>query len=179
MIEDVLNVKLNQKEVLKVEATDDEVLNLIKELNLINPGAETFKEIREQNRREVEYFYYAIYRGYHEGLRDAALISFASVISGLLGGMSVSFSTDAYFNEIAIEGRAVDEYNLLQSTGADPLIIARGIIEFLLREYKNPEPAQMMTKNVVLTKELIKKVHESEGKNFSDKLRNILNNYFK
>lgn len=179
MIEELLNTKLNPKEVLKIKADDEDVLKLIRELNLINPGASTFAEIREQNRREIEYFYYAVYRGYSEGLRDAALISFASVISGLLGGMSVSFSTDAYFNEMAIENRAIDQYNLLVDAGADHLTVARGVVEYLLKEYEDPEPAMMVTKNVVLTKSLVNKVSKEEGKSFSEKLRNVLDDYFR
>jgi hypothetical protein len=180
MIEEALNIKLNPKKVLKIEATDEEVLELIKKLHLINPGVETFEKARAQHMRSEEYFYYAIYRGYQEGLRNKELISFASLITSLIPGLGVSFSTDAYFNEMAIEYRAVDQYNLLQAAGADPLTIARGVVEFLLKEYEDPEPAQLIKKSGSFTPNQIRRIQEEgEGSNFSEKLRNIVDDYFK
>lgn len=180
MIESALNIELNPKEVLRLEnVSDDEILNKVRELSLITPGSETFEDARSQHLRSEEYFYYAIYRGYQEGLRDAALISFASLVTSLIPGLGVSFSTDAYFNEIGIENRAIDQYNLLQAAGADPLTVARGVVEFLLKEYENPEPAQLHKKSISLTANQIKKVNELEGDSFSEKIRFLVDEYFK
>lgn len=55
------------------------------------------------------------YYGRKHGLNELESASFSSIISTFMGGMGVSASTDAYFNEEAIENKAIEYYNGVQA----------------------------------------------------------------
>lgn len=55
------------------------------------------------------------YYGRKHGLNELEAASFSSIISTFMGGMGVSASTDAYFNEEAIESKAIEYYNGVQA----------------------------------------------------------------
>lgn len=53
------------------------------------------------------------YYGRKHGLNELEAASFSSIISTFMAEMGVSASTDAYFNEEAIENKVIDLYNQL------------------------------------------------------------------
>lgn len=55
------------------------------------------------------------YYGRKHGLNELEAASFSSIISTFMAGMGVSAGTDAYFNEEAIENKAIEYYNGVQA----------------------------------------------------------------
>lgn len=55
------------------------------------------------------------YYGRKHGLNDLESASFSSIISTFMAGMGVSAGTDVYFNEEAIENKAIEYYNGVQA----------------------------------------------------------------
>lgn len=55
------------------------------------------------------------YYGRKHGLNPFESASFSSIISTFMAGMGVSAGTDAYFNEEAIENKAIEYYNGVQA----------------------------------------------------------------
>lgn len=55
------------------------------------------------------------YYGRKHGLNDLESASFSGIISTFMAGMGVSAGTDVYFNEEAIENKAIEYYNGVQA----------------------------------------------------------------
>lgn len=55
------------------------------------------------------------YYGRKHGLNELESASFSSIISTFMAGMGVSAGTEAYFNEEAIENKAIEYYNGVQA----------------------------------------------------------------
>ena len=76
------------------------------------------------------------YYGRKHGLNELEAASFSSIISTFMAGMGVSASTDAYFNEEAIENKVIDLYNQLPET-ADEISRKRMLFRQVFDLYKN------------------------------------------
>ena len=76
------------------------------------------------------------YYGRKHGLNPFESASFSSIISTFMAGMGVSASTDAYFNEEAIESKVIDLYNQLPET-ADEISRKRMLFSQVFDLYKN------------------------------------------
>jgi hypothetical protein len=180
MIEDFLNVKLDPKEIFG-EVSDEELIKTARELGWGQASIDHLENSRKEvGFRSDMYIYYALYKGKQEGLIDTDLFSFAGLISGLISGLHGGFGTDTYKKEEIIEYRAIDEYNLLVKSKADPLTIARVIVEFCLEQYKviTVERQNLMPKNYTLREDQIRLIHdytvENGKKNDSEGLRDVI-----
>ena len=76
------------------------------------------------------------YYGRKHGLNELEAASFSSSISIFMAGMGVSASTDAYFNEEAIENKVIDLYNQLPET-ADEISRKRMLFRQVFDLYNN------------------------------------------
>lgn len=76
------------------------------------------------------------YYGRKHGLNELEAASFSSIISTFMAGMGVSASTDAYFNEEAIENKVIDLYNQLPED-VDEISRKRMLFSQVFDLYKN------------------------------------------
>lgn len=117
------------------------------------------------------------YYGRKHGLNELESASFSSIISTFMAGMGVSASTDAYFNEEAIENKVIDLYNQLPKDVAE---ISRK--KMLFRQvfdlYKNDiEKYELKNRRIEVrvTERQYQKFLDLPGETKSDKFRNLLN----
>lgn len=115
------------------------------------------------------------YYGRKHGLNPFESASFSSIISTFMAGMGVSASTDAYFNEEAIENKVIDLYNQLLET--DELSRKQMLFSQVFDLYKN-DIAKYELKNrrieVRVSEREYQKFLELPGETKSDKFRNLL-----
>ena len=180
MIEDFLKVKLDPKDIFG-EISDEELVRNAHELKWDQANLEHLNNSRKEGGlRSDMYIYYGLYKGKQEGLTDTDLYSFAGLISGLLSGLHGGFGTDTYKKEEIIEYKAIDEYNLLVKSKADPLTIARVLVEFCLEQYNNItiERKNLVPKNFTIRSDQINYIREysiNHGyNNDSEALRDII-----
>lgn len=116
------------------------------------------------------------YYGRKHGLNELEAASFSSIISNFMAGMGVSASTDAYFNEEAIESKVIDLYNQLPET--DEISRKRMLFSQVFDLYKN-DIAKYELKNrrieVRVSEREYQKFLDLPGETKSDKFRNLLN----
>ena len=116
------------------------------------------------------------YYGRKHGLNPFESASFSSIISTFMAGMGVSASTDAYFNEEAIEGKVIDLYNQLPED-ADEISRKQMLFSQVFDLYKNN-----LEKYELKNRRIEVRVSEREYQKFiglpgdskSDKLRKLL-----
>ena len=116
------------------------------------------------------------YYGRKHGLNILESASFSSIISTFMAGMGVSASTDAYFNEEAIENKVIDLYNQLPET-SDEISRKKILFSQVFDLYKND-----ITKYELKNRRIEVRVSEREYQKFldlpgetkSDKFRNLL-----
>lgn len=116
------------------------------------------------------------YHGRKHGLNELEAASFSSIISTFMGGMGVSASTDAYFNEEAIENKVIDLYNQLPET--DEISRKRILFSQVFDLYKNDiEKYELKNRRIEvrLTEREYQAFLELPGSTKSDKFRNLLN----
>lgn len=116
------------------------------------------------------------YYGRKHGLNELEAASFSSIISTFMAGMGVSASTDAYFNEEAIEGKVIDLYNQLPETD-DEISRKRMLFSQVFDLYKN-DIAKYELKNrrieVRVSEREYQKFIGLPGDSKSEKLRKLL-----
>ena len=116
------------------------------------------------------------YYGRKHGLNELESASFSSIISTFMAGMGVSASTDAYFNEEAIENKVIDLYNQLPET-ADEISRKRMLFSQVFDLYKN-DIAKYELKNrrieVRVSEREYQKFLDLPGETKSGKFRNLL-----
>lgn len=117
------------------------------------------------------------YYGKKHGLNELESASFSSIISTFMTGMGVSASTDAYFNEEAIENKVIDLYNQLPET-ADEISRKRMLFRQVFDLYKN-DIAKYELKNrrieVRVSEREYQKFIGLPGDSKSEKFRKLLN----
>ncbi|MFR3376055.1 MAG: hypothetical protein ACLTQR_03570 [Methanobrevibacter smithii] len=116
------------------------------------------------------------YYGRKHGLNELEAASFSSIISTFMAGMGVSASTDAYFNEEAIEGKVIDLYNQLPET-ADEISRKRMLFSQVFDLYKNNlEKYELKNRRIEVrvTEMQYHKFLDLPGETKSDKFRNLL-----
>lgn len=115
------------------------------------------------------------YYGRKHGLNELESASFSSIISTFMAGMGVSASTDAYFNEEAIESKGIDLYNQLPET--DEISRKRMLFSQVFDLYKS-DIAKYELKNrrieVRVSEREYQKFLDLPGETKSDKFRNLL-----
>lgn len=115
------------------------------------------------------------YYGRKHGLNPFESASFSSIISTFMAGMGVSASTDAYFNEEAIENKAIDLYNQLPET--DEISRKRMLFSQVFDLYKNNiEKYELKNRRIEVrvTERQYQKFLDLPGETKSDKFRNLL-----
>ena len=116
------------------------------------------------------------YYGRKHGLNELEAASFSSIISTFMAGMEVSASTDAYFNEEAIENKVIDLYNQLPET-ADEISRKRMLFRQVFDLYKNDiEKYELKNRRIEVrvSEREYQKFLELPGETKSDKFRNLL-----
>lgn len=117
------------------------------------------------------------YYGRKHGLNEFEAASFSSIISTFMAEMGVSASTDAYFNEEAIEGKVIDLYNQLPED-ADEISRKKLLFRQVFDLYKNDiEKYELKNRRIEV------RVSEREYQKFiglpgdskSEKFRKLLN----
>lgn len=109
------------------------------------------------------------------GLKELESASFSSIISTFMAGMGVSASTDAYFNEEAIENKVIDLYNQLPET--DEISRKRMLFSQVFDLYKNNiEKYELKNRRIEVrvTERQYQKFLDLPGETKSDKFRNLL-----
>ncbi len=116
------------------------------------------------------------YYGRKHGLNPFESASFSSIISTFMAGMGVSASTDAYFNEEAIENKVIDLYNQLPED-ANEINRKKILFSQVFDLYKN-NIAKYELKNrrieVRVSEREYQKFLDLPGDSKSDKFRNLL-----
>lgn len=116
------------------------------------------------------------YYGRKHGLNPFESASFSSIISTFMAGMGVSASTDAYFNEEAIENKVIDLYNQLPED-ANEINRKKILFSQVFELYKN-NIAKYELKNrrieVRVSEREYQKFLDLPGDSKSDKFRNLL-----
>lgn len=116
------------------------------------------------------------YYGRKHGLNELESASFSSIISTFMAGMGVSASTDAYFNEEAIENKVIDLYNQLPET--DEISRKKILFSQVFDLYKNDiEKYELKNRRIEVrvTERQYQKFLDLPGETKSDKFRNLLN----
>lgn len=182
MIEDTHNIQLDPRSVFGLEnVTDKQVVHLMRELGVT--GFDTTKEFQERTQSGIRtdlYIPYAVYHGYKEGLREIDLFSYTGLIAGFVTGLFGGFGTDTYPPQRVIENKLLDKLNQLRTSNLklNPLDEAKLLVRFAIDDYKALN-VKTVRRTVTLPQELVLKIKGVEGQNFSEKLRNILYEYFK
>lgn len=115
------------------------------------------------------------YYGRKHGLNPFESASFSSIISTVMAGMGVSASTDAYFNEEAIENKVIDLYNQLPET--DEISRKRMLFKQVFDLYKNDiEKYELKNRRIEVrvSEREYQKFLDLPGETKSDKFRNLL-----
>lgn len=116
------------------------------------------------------------YYGRKHGLNPFESASFSSIISTFMAGMGVSASTDAYFNEEAIENKVIDLYNQLPED-ANEINRKKILFSQVFDLYKN-NIAKYELKNrrieIRVSEREYQKFLDLPGDSKSDKFRNLL-----
>ena len=116
------------------------------------------------------------YYGRKHGLNPFESASFSSIISTFMAGMGVSASTDAYFNEEAIESKVIDLYNQLPET-ADEISRKRMLFSQVFDLYKNDIAKYELKKRrieVRVSEREYQKFLDLPGDSKSEKFRKLL-----
>lgn len=120
---------------------------------------------------------YTIYRAKKEGLNNTAQLSMASIVSGFMGGLVVSASTDYYFKEEKIDHAVIDELNRLQDTDLSEPEKVKALFNFILDLYKQDiekYERKIQRINPRLTQSQYEKFQSVEGETASEKLATLL-----
>lgn len=117
------------------------------------------------------------YYGRKHGLNELESASFSSIISTFMGGMGISASTDAYFNEEAIGNKVIDLYNQLPKD-VDEISKKKLLFRQVFDLYKN-DIEKYELKNlrieVRVSEREYQKFLDLPGETKSDKFRKLLN----
>lgn len=117
------------------------------------------------------------YYGRKHGLNELEAASFSSIISTFMADMGVSASTDAYFNEEAIESKVIDLYNQLPKD-VDEISRKKLLFRQVFDLYKNDiEKYELKNRRIEVrvTERQYQKFLDLPGETKSDKFRNLLN----
>lgn len=116
------------------------------------------------------------YYGRKHGLNPFESASFSSIISTFMVGMGVSASTDAYFNEEAIENKVINLYNQLPKD-VDEIsrkkLLFRQVFDLYKNNIEKYEPKNRRIEVRVSEREY-QKFLDLPGETKSDKFRNLL-----
>ena len=111
------------------------------------------------------------------GLNELEAASFSSIISNFMAGMGVSASTDAYFNEEAIENKVINLYNQLPKD-VDEISRKKLLFRQVFDLYKNDiEKYELKNRRIEVrvSEREYQKFLDLPGETKSDKFRNLLN----
>ena len=117
------------------------------------------------------------YYGRKHGLNELEAASFSSIISNFMAGMGVSASTDAYFNEEAIENKVINLYNQLPKD-VDEISRKKLLFRQVFDLYKNDiEKYELKNRRIEVrvSEREYQKFLDLPGETKSDKFRNLLN----
>lgn len=116
------------------------------------------------------------YYGRKHRLNELEAASFSSIISTFMAGMGVSASTDAYFNEEAIENKVIDLYNQLPKD-VDEISRKKLLFRQVFDLYKNNiEKYELKNRRIEVrvSEREYQKFLDLPGETKSDKFRNLL-----
>lgn len=119
------------------------------------------------------------YYGRKHGLNILESASFSSIISTFMAGMGVSAGTDAYFNEEAIENKAIEYYNGVQALQEYSEVAKKKLLFKLIFSIYSENIEKYELKNrrieVRVTEREYQKFLELPGDSKSEKFRKLLN----
>lgn len=119
------------------------------------------------------------YYGRKHGLNELEAASFSSIISTFMGGMGVSASTDAYFNEEAIESKAIEYYNGVQALHDYSELEKKKLLFKLIFSiyYENIEKYELKNRRIEVrvSEREYQKFLDLPGDSKSEKFRKLLN----
>ena len=122
---------------------------------------------------------FTYYYGVKNGLNPIESASFSAIISTFLAGLGVSAGTDYYYNEEALENKAIDIYNDIKriqdidETGKKRLLF-QTIFEVYKLDIERYE-RKNHTVSIRLSEREYQKFMSLEGSNKTDKFMNLLN----
>lgn len=117
------------------------------------------------------------YYGRKHGLNELEAASFSSIISTFMADMGVSASTDAYFNEEAIESKVIDLYNQLPKD-VDEISRKKLLFRQVFDLYKNDiEKYELKNRRIEVrvSEREYQKFLDLPGDSKSEKFRKLLN----
>lgn len=119
------------------------------------------------------------YYGRKHGLNPFESASFSSIISTFMaGGMGVSAGTDAYFNEEAIENKAIEYYNGVQALHKYSEVEKKKLLFKLIFSIycENIEKYELKNRRIEVrvSEREYQKFLDLPGETKSDKFRNLL-----
>jgi hypothetical protein len=123
---------------------------------------------------------YSYQYAYEQGLCGQDVTSFVSTLTSLISGLGASFGLNTE-KEIEIEYKAIDLLNSLNVADPemDELKKAKALVHFVLTLYKQSIKEESVKKSVLLPVSYVNKINdEIKGDNFTDKLRNLIFDYF-
>lgn len=119
------------------------------------------------------------YYGRKHGLNPFESASFSSIISTFMAGMGVSAGTEAYFNEEAIENKAIEYYNGVQALQEYSEVAKKKLLFKLIFSIYSENIEKYELKNrrieVRVTEREYQKFLELPGDSKSEKFRKLLN----
>lgn len=120
------------------------------------------------------------YYGRKHGLNELESASFSSIISTFMAGMGVSAGTDVYFNEEAIENKAIEYYNGVQALhDYSELEKKKLLFKLIFSIYcENIEKYELKNRRIEVrvSEREYQKFIRLPGDSKSDKFRKLLNN---
>ena len=160
-------------EIMGYEISDDELQQFIEENNILC-------EIVDNSTRWCAF---AHYYGRTHGLNDVSATSFAYMVSIFMTGMGISASTEMYIKEETIEGYLLDYLNELRTAFPDDeeeqakclFLKTFKIYSEVIDKYEYKTEKLDMR----LGFSIYDKFMKVEGKTKADKLRNLLDSYYK
>lgn len=118
------------------------------------------------------------YYGRKHGLNPFESASFSSIISTFMAGMGVSAGTEAYFNEEAIEKKAIEYYNGVQALQEYSEVAKKKLLFKLIFSIYSENIEKYELKNrrieVRVTEREYQKFLELPGDSKSEKFRKLL-----
>ena len=119
------------------------------------------------------------YYGRKHGLNELEAASFSSIISIFMAGMGVSAGTDAYFNEEAIENKAIEYYNGVQALDKYPEVAKKKLLFKLIFSIycENIEKYELKNRRIEVrvSEREYQKFLDLPGDSKSEKFRKLLN----
>jgi len=165
--------EIDVSKVFLIEDNDTKAIEKIKEIGeWVNPpSTDTYTD---------KIAIYSYLYGHEGGLRNEDLTGFVSILTTLITDMGASFGFPRK-KDCDIEEQGTAFLNSFQGTGALEDDKAKALAFFLSNLYLTVyKDVKLVKKTIMLPVTHVTKINESiEGSSFSDKIRNLISDYFK